>query len=99
MRDAGDLAQAQLESRLSRSGVKETTLDYTREFTEHQFAERRGFAEQIGVRSEIDIPVGLERENLSLSRRSVPASLGLGGLGEGRDQARDAERRQNAVPG
>jgi len=31
--------------------VKETTLDYTRDF-----AERRGIAEQMGVRSEIEIP-------------------------------------------
>lgn len=49
--DAGELAYRQLESRLSRSGVKETTLDYTRDF-----AERRGIAEQMGVRSEIEIP-------------------------------------------
>ena len=40
----------QLESRLSRSGMKETTLDYTA-----AFAERRGIAEQLGVRSEIEI--------------------------------------------
>ena len=50
VRDAGELAYSQLESRLSRSGVKETTLDYTRDF-----AERRGIAERMGVRSEIEI--------------------------------------------
>lgn len=49
--DAGELAYSQLENRLSRSGVKETTLDYTRDF-----AERRGIAERMGVRSEIEIP-------------------------------------------
>jgi Ti-type conjugative transfer relaxase TraA len=51
VRDAGELAYSQLESRLSRSGVKETTLDYTSDF-----AERRGIAERMGVRSEIEIP-------------------------------------------
>ncbi|MEZ5805837.1 MAG: Ti-type conjugative transfer relaxase TraA [Rhizobiaceae bacterium] len=51
VRDAGELAYSQLENRLSRSGVKETTLDYTRDF-----AERRGIAERMGVRSEIEIP-------------------------------------------
>ena len=51
VQDAGELAYDQLERRLSRSGVKETTLDYT-----NDFAERRGIAEQMGVRSEIEIP-------------------------------------------
>ncbi|MFC2254794.1 Ti-type conjugative transfer relaxase TraA [Labrys portucalensis] len=51
VQDAGELAYSQLERRLSRSGVKETTLDYTRDF-----AERRGIAEQMGIRSEIEIP-------------------------------------------
>jgi len=37
-------------SRLSRSGLKETTLDYALDF-----AERRGIAETLGVRSEIEI--------------------------------------------
>ncbi|MBZ5845368.1 Ti-type conjugative transfer relaxase TraA, partial [Rhizobium sp. VS19-DR104.1] len=47
---AGELAYRQMESRLSRSGVKETTLDYTRDF-----AERRGVAQHFGIRSEIDL--------------------------------------------
>jgi hypothetical protein len=55
VQDAGELAYSQLERRLSRSGAKETTLDYTRDF-----AERRGIAEQMGIRSEIEIPA--ERE-------------------------------------
>ncbi|WFU07508.1 Ti-type conjugative transfer relaxase TraA (plasmid) [Rhizobium sp. CB3171] len=46
----GELAYQQLESRLSRSGGKETTLDYTRDF-----AERRGIAEQFGVKSDIEL--------------------------------------------
>lgn len=47
---ADELAFKALEDRLSRSGVKETTLDYTKDF-----AGRRGIAEQIGVRSEIEV--------------------------------------------
>ena len=47
---ARDAAWRQLESRLSRSGLKETTLDYALDF-----AERRGIAETLGVRSEIEI--------------------------------------------
>ncbi|MBB5578040.1 MULTISPECIES: BID domain-containing protein [Rhizobium] len=46
-----DLAFRQLEERLSRTGLKETTLDYVR-----GFAARRGIAEQFGVRSEIELP-------------------------------------------
>lgn len=37
LQEAGELAYSQLENRLSRSGVKETTLNYARDF-----AERRG---------------------------------------------------------
>ncbi|TIX93570.1 Ti-type conjugative transfer relaxase TraA [Rhizobium sp. P44RR-XXIV] len=47
---ADELAFKALEDRLSRSGVKETTLDYTRDF-----AGRRGIAEKIGIRSEIEV--------------------------------------------
>ena len=50
---ARDAAWRQLESRLSRSGLKETTLDYALDF-----AERRGIAETLGVRSEIEIRAG-----------------------------------------
>ncbi|MGO1164430.1 Ti-type conjugative transfer relaxase TraA [Brucella sp. C7-11G] len=64
VQDAGELAYSQLERRLSRSGVKETTLDYTRDF-----AERRGIAEQMGVRSEIEIPA--ERAGLRAEREST----------------------------
>lgn len=85
VRNAGELAYSQLENRLSRSDVKETTLDYTSDF-----AERRGIAEAIGVRSEIElrpnretaqgqIRVRREHENLSQSENVVPASLGRGG--------------------
>ncbi|MBM6398762.1 Ti-type conjugative transfer relaxase TraA [Ochrobactrum anthropi] len=64
VQDGGELAYDQLERRLSRSGVKETTLDYTRDF-----AERRGIAEQMGVRSEIEIPA--ERAGLRAEREST----------------------------
>lgn len=65
VQDAGELAYDQLERRLSRSGVKETTLD----FAERQFAERRGIAAQLGVRSEIEIPG--ERAGLRAEREST----------------------------
>lgn len=48
--EGGELAYQQLEHRLSRSGAKETTLDYVRDF-----AERRGIAERFGVSSEIEV--------------------------------------------
>ncbi|WP_431324955.1 Ti-type conjugative transfer relaxase TraA [Rhizobium sp. YTU87027] len=48
---SGDAAAyAQLQARLSRSGVKETTLDYIRDF-----GGRRGIGEQLAVGSEIEI--------------------------------------------
>ncbi|NEJ64901.1 Ti-type conjugative transfer relaxase TraA [Rhizobium ruizarguesonis] len=50
---ADELAFKALEDRLSRSGAKETTLDYAKDFANRQFAERRGIAEQVGIRSEI----------------------------------------------
>ncbi|MDX1207099.1 Ti-type conjugative transfer relaxase TraA [Sinorhizobium medicae] len=49
VQDTGELVWHQLESRLSRSGAKETTLDYARDF-----AERRGIVEAFGVKSEIE---------------------------------------------
>lgn len=55
VQDAGELAYGQLAERLSRSGVKETTLDFTEGSADRQFAERRGIAEAIGIRSEIDL--------------------------------------------
>lgn len=70
VREAGELAYEQLENRLSRSGVKETTLDYTRDF-----AERRGIAEQMGVHSEIEIPA--ERAGLRAERESTAGDHAL----------------------
>jgi len=97
--EGGELAYRQLENRLSRSGVKETTLDYTRDF-----AERRGIAEQMGVRSEIELRPDRgstreqDRDGVSLPERMVPASLGRGGLGEGRDQARETASADRLRP-
>lgn len=107
VRGAGELAYEQLERRLSRSGAKETTLDYTRDF-----AERRGIAEQMGVRSEIEIPAeraGLraERESTAgdhaLDRRSsqkIRADLGQDRRADPReDLASDRQQRRNPFEG
>ncbi|NRF07315.1 Ti-type conjugative transfer relaxase TraA [Agrobacterium pusense] len=107
VRGAGELAYEQLERRLSRSGAKETTLDYTRDF-----AERRGIAEQMGVRSEIEIPAeraGLraERESTAgdhaLDRRSsqkIRADLGQDLRANPReDLAGDRQQRRNPFEG
>jgi Ti-type conjugative transfer relaxase TraA len=108
VQDAGELAYSQLERRLSRSGVKETTLDYTRDF-----AERRGIAEQMGIRSEIEIPAeraaGLraERESTAgdhaLDRRSsqkVGADLAQDLRADPReDLAGDRQQRRNPFEG
>ncbi|MDN5927030.1 MAG: Ti-type conjugative transfer relaxase TraA [Hyphomicrobiales bacterium] len=72
VQDAGELAYSQLERRLSRSGVKETTLDYTRDF-----AERRGIAEKMGVRSEIEIPAERERIEVRAPRSSQKVGADL----------------------
>jgi hypothetical protein len=87
VQDAGELAYSQLERRLSRSGVKETTLDYTKDF-----AERRGIAEQMGVRSEIEIPAERER----IERRAPRSSQKIG-----TDLARDlrADPREDLAAG
>jgi len=74
-----ELAYAQLENRLSRSGVKETTLDYTRDF-----AERRGIAEQMGVRSEIELRPDREptQEQTRAERQSQRPSIEAEKVGE-----------------
>jgi hypothetical protein len=53
-----------LSARLSRDGSKETTLDYAQ-----GFSERRGIAERLGVKSEIEAPArGSEREDRGQAR-------------------------------
>lgn len=62
-----ELAYQQLENRLSRSGAKETTLDYVRDF-----AERRGIAEKLGVKSEIELASARDERQELLSRAAHP---------------------------
>lgn len=78
VQDASELAYGQLAERLSRSGAKETTLDYTKDLAERQFAERRGIAEAIGVRSEIRIEIPTERAELRPSNERAAALLSPG---------------------
>ncbi|MGE6699649.1 Ti-type conjugative transfer relaxase TraA [Hyphomonas sp. NPDC076900] len=105
VQDAGELAYSQLERRLSRSGVKETTLDYTRDF-----AERRGIAEQMGVRSEIEIPAeraGLRPERESTAERHpveweriedrAPRSSQKTGVDLGKDLAADRQQQRRGA--
>ena len=70
---ARDAAWRQLESRLSRSGLKETTLDYALDF-----AERRGIAETLGVRSEIEIRAGQASTAGRRRRRPETAAAVIG---------------------
>lgn len=82
-----------MESRLSRSGVKETTLDYAKDF-----AERRGMAEQFGVSSEIrlDVTEGQDHD----SRARVVDSTRTAQDWSLRERAADAERTPSpADPG
>ncbi|WP_454702701.1 Ti-type conjugative transfer relaxase TraA [Agrobacterium burrii] len=58
-----ELAYQKLTSRLSRSGVNETTLDYISDF-----AERHGIAEQLGVKSEIELASARDERQEVLSR-------------------------------
>ncbi|AVH44756.1 conjugal transfer protein TraA [Agrobacterium tumefaciens] len=75
-----ELAYQKLTSRLSRSGVKETTLDYIRDF-----AERRGIAEQLGVRSEIELASARDERQEVSSRAAHPVR---------EQQGRPSERQQ-----
>ena len=95
VKDAGELAYSQLERRLSRSGVKETTLDYTRDF-----AERRGIAEQMGVRSEIEIPAERIEDHAPRSSQKVRADLAQDLRADPReDLAGDRQQRQRPFEG
>ncbi|MDC7260393.1 MULTISPECIES: Ti-type conjugative transfer relaxase TraA [unclassified Shinella] len=77
-----------LSATFSRAGLKETTLDYAK-----AYAERRGLAEELGIRSEIEIPQARQqarqREVSSHVIETVPTRLG-GGLGkQSRDQTHE----------
>ncbi|MDF1598274.1 BID domain-containing protein, partial [Mesorhizobium sp. YIM 152430] len=66
-----DLARQQMESRLSRSGAKETTLDYAA-----AYAERRGLAERFGIKSDIEIPRQAQARTEDLGRKKTAQDLG-----------------------
>ncbi|MGO4569230.1 BID domain-containing protein [Rhizobium sp. 2YAF20] len=87
---ADDLAFRQLEERLSRAGLKETTLDYVSDFVE-----RRGIAEQFGVRSEIEVGAekGVLRPGVDIDRPAplVPAITRY-------DRSVEAVAREKAMP-
>jgi Ti-type conjugative transfer relaxase TraA len=79
--------QEALSSRLSRSGQKETTLDYVgpdyTSVSSSQFAERRGIAETFGIRSEIDLArlgegKGAEPAVSQVPKRGMFSGLKLG---------------------
>jgi len=107
VQDAGELAYDSLERRLSRSGVKKTTLDYT-----HDFAERRGIVEQMGVRSEIEISAeraGIRAERESTAERHpaereriedrAPISSQKVGADLAQDRGGDRQQRQRPFEG
>ncbi|WP_144576411.1 MobQ family relaxase [Agrobacterium sp. DE0009] len=75
-----ELAYQKLATRLSRSGAKETTLDYISDF-----AERRGIAEQLGVKSEIELASARGERQEVVSRPAHPVR---------EQQDRPAERQQ-----
>ncbi|WP_142627758.1 Ti-type conjugative transfer relaxase TraA [Rhizobium sp. P007] len=64
-----ELAYQKLTSRLSRSGAKETTLDYVRDFAERRgIASDQGIGQEFGVRSEIELASGQNARQDVLSR-------------------------------
>ncbi|OOO15931.1 Ti-type conjugative transfer relaxase TraA, partial [Agrobacterium salinitolerans] len=64
-----ELAYQQLTSRLSRSGVKETTLDYISDFAERRgIASDQGIGQEFGVRSEIELASAKDERQEVLSR-------------------------------
>lgn len=66
-------AYARLASRLSRSGAKETTLDYVGDF-----AERRGIIEQFGIKSDIEIRSHREKMAERIEDRRAGVSVAGG---------------------
>jgi len=74
-----------LAARLSRDGSKETTLDYAKDY-----AERRGIAETLGVRSEIEAPRLAERQ-AGAQERERPAP-GAGEAARPRQHEPEPER-------
>lgn len=70
-----ELAYQQMTSRLSRSGAKETTLDYISDFAERRgiasdpwIVNDQGIGQEFGVRSEIELASGRDERQEVLSR-------------------------------
>ncbi|MCZ7489092.1 Ti-type conjugative transfer relaxase TraA [Rhizobium rhizogenes] len=81
-----ELAYQKLASRLSRSGVKETTLDYVRDFSERRgIASDPWIAEKLGVKSEIELASAQDKRQEVLSRAAHPVR---------EQQGRPLERQQ-----
>lgn len=97
VQDANELAFSQLAQRLSRSGVKETTLDYTEGSAERQFAERRGIAEAIGVRSKIRIEIPTEGADLRPDRERAAARLLPGSTEQSGSNAAEKQRPKRSM--
>ncbi|NTE56988.1 Ti-type conjugative transfer relaxase TraA [Agrobacterium tumefaciens] len=69
-----ELAYQKLENRLSRSGVKETTLDYISDFAErHGIASDPWIEQELGVRSEIELASTPKERQEVLARAAHPA--------------------------
>ncbi|MDA5641554.1 MULTISPECIES: hypothetical protein [Agrobacterium] len=74
-----ELACQQLTNRLSRSGARETTLDYISDFAERRgiasdrwIASDQGIGQEFGVRSEIELASGQNARQDVLSRAAHP---------------------------
>ena len=87
VQDACALAYRQLEARLSRSGAKETTLDYPDALAARDFAGRRGIAEGFGIRSEIEVP-----------HEGVRDLVGREETGRGLRHGRELDGRRSGAP-
>jgi len=84
-----ELAYQKLASRLSRSGAKETTLDYISDFAERRgIASDQGIGQEFGVRSEIKLASGRDARQEVLSRAAQPVR---------EQQGRPSERQQLLV--
>ncbi len=69
-----ELAYQKLASRLSRSGARETTLDYVSDFAERRgIASDQGIGQEFGVRSEIELASRQNARQQVLSRAARPA--------------------------
>ncbi|NTA40575.1 Ti-type conjugative transfer relaxase TraA, partial [Agrobacterium salinitolerans] len=87
-----ELAYQKLASRLSRSGAKETTLDYISDFAERRgiasdrwIASDQGIADQLGLRSEIELASTRDERQEAQSRAAHPVW---------EQQGRPSERQQ-----